>query len=132
MARLNPIADAMSTIKNAGDAGKSEVIVEPASKLLGAMLRVMQENGFISGFEFIDDGRGGQFRVQLSGTINKCGAISPRFPVTMADMEYWESQYLPAKNFGILIVSTSKGVISHAEARGGEGGIGGQLLGYVY
>ena len=48
----------------------------------------------------------------------------------MADMEYWESQYLPAKNFGILIVSTSKGVISHAEARGE--GIGGQLLGYVY
>ena len=130
MARLNPIADAMSTIKNAGDAGKNEVIVEPASKLLGAMLRVMQENGFISGFEFIDDGRGGQFRVQLSGTINKCGAISPRFPVAMDDMEYWESQYLPAKNFGILIVSTSKGVISHAEAR--NAGIGGQLLGYVY
>jgi small subunit ribosomal protein S8 len=48
----------------------------------------------------------------------------------MADMEYWESQYLPAKNFGILIVSTSKGVISHAEAR--SEGIGGQLLGYVY
>ncbi|MFA7198056.1 MAG: 30S ribosomal protein S8 [Methanoculleus sp.] len=130
MARLNPIADAMSTIKNAGDAGKNEVTIEPASKLLGAMLRVMQENGFIGSFEFIDDGRGGQFRVQLSGTINKCGAITPRFPVAMADMEYWESQYLPAKNFGILIVSTSKGVISHAEARGE--GIGGQLLGYVY
>lgn len=130
MARLNPIADAMSTIKNAGDAGKSEVIVEPAGKLLGAMLRVMQENGFIGGFEFIEDGRGGQFRVQLSGTINKCGAITPRFPVAMADMEYWESQYLPAKNFGILIVSTSKGVVSHEQARGE--GVGGQLLGYVY
>ncbi|HQD25217.1 MULTISPECIES: 30S ribosomal protein S8 [Methanoculleus] len=130
MARLNPIADAMSAIKNASDAGKSEVIVEPASKLLGSMLRVMQENGFIGGFEFIDDGRGGQFRVQLTGMINKCGAISPRFAVAMADMEYWESQYLPAKNFGILIVSTSKGVISHAEARGQ--GIGGQLLGFVY
>jgi small subunit ribosomal protein S8 len=130
MARLNPIADAMTAIKNAGDAGKSEVIVEPASKLLGATLRVMQENGFIGGFEFIDDGRGGQFRVQLTGTINKCGAITPRFSVTMADMEYWESQYLPAKNFGILIVSTSKGVISHEQAR--DEGIGGQLLGYVY
>ncbi len=76
MARQNPIADAMSTIKNAGDAGRSEVIVEPASKVLGAMLRVMQENSFIGGFEFIDDGRGGQFRVQLTGTINRCGAIS--------------------------------------------------------
>ncbi|HOB17839.1 MAG TPA: 30S ribosomal protein S8 [Candidatus Methanoculleus thermohydrogenotrophicum] len=130
MARLNPIADAMSAIKNAGDAGRSEVIVEPASKVLGSMLRVMQENGFIGGFEFIDDGRGGQFRVQLTGTINKCGAITPRFSVTMADMEYWESQYLPAKNFGILIVSTSRGVLSHEQAR--NEGIGGQLLGYVY
>ncbi|NLA39612.1 MAG: 30S ribosomal protein S8 [Methanomicrobiales archaeon] len=130
MARLNPIADAMSAIKNAGDAGRSEVIVEPASKVLGAMLRIMQENGFISGFEFIDDGRGGQFQIQLSGSINKCGAITPRFAVGMADMEYWESQYLPAKNFGILIVSTSKGVISHEQAR--SEGIGGQLLGYVY
>ncbi len=117
MARLNPIADAMCAIKNASDAGKSEVIVEPASKLLGAMLRVMQENG-------------GQFRVQISGTINKCGAITPRFPVAMAEMEYWESQYLPAKNFGILIISTSKGVISHTQAR--NEGIGGELLGYVY
>ena len=130
MARLNPIADAMSAIKNAGDAGRSEVIVEPASKVLGSMLRVMQENGFIGGFEFIDDGRGGQFRVQLTGMINRCGAITPRYAGGMADMEYWESQYLPAKNFGILIVSTSRGVLSHEQARGE--GIGGQLLGYVY
>jgi small subunit ribosomal protein S8 len=130
MARLNPIADAMCTIKNAGEAGRSDVFIEPASKLLGAMLRVMQENGYIGGFEFIDDGRGGQFRVQLSGTINRCGAISPRFSVNTDDMEYWESQYLPAKHFGILIVSTSRGVMSHEQAR--REGIGGQLLGFVY
>ncbi|MDN7025506.1 30S ribosomal protein S8 [Methanoculleus sp. FWC-SCC1] len=130
MARLNPIADAMCTIKNAGDAGRSEVYVEPASKVLGAMLRIMQEKNYIAGFEFIDDGRGGQFRVHLRGTINKCGAVTPRFALSLDDMEYWESQYLPAKNFGILIVSTSRGVMSHEQAR--EEGIGGQLLGYVY
>ncbi len=130
MARLNPIADAMCAIKNASNARKSEVVVEPASKLLGAMLRVMQESNYIAGFEFIDDGRGGQFRVQLKGTINRCGAISPRFSTTLGDMEYWESQFLPAKNFGILIVSTSRGVMSHEQAR--REGIGGQLLGFVY
>lgn len=78
MARLNPIADAMSAIKNAGDAGRSEVIVEPASKVLGSMLRVMQENGFIGGFEFIDDGRGGQFRVQPPG---RSISVAPSPPV---------------------------------------------------
>jgi small subunit ribosomal protein S8 len=45
-------------------------------------------------------------------------------------MEYWEKQYLPGKNFGLLILSTSQGVISHEQAR--KVGIGGELLGYVY
>ncbi|HZD42503.1 MAG TPA: 30S ribosomal protein S8 [Methanomicrobiales archaeon] len=130
MARLNTISDAMSTIKNAADTGKPECILEPASKILGAMLRIMQERGYIGGFEYIDDRRGGQFRVLLSGRINRCGAINPRFNVGLDEMEYWETRYLPAKNFGILILTTSQGVMSHDEAR--SKGIGGELLGFVY
>jgi small subunit ribosomal protein S8 len=130
MGRLNPIADAMSSIKNASDTGKEECIVEPAGKLLGAMLGIMKENGYIADFEFIEDNRGGQFRVRLNGGINRCGAITPRFSVKIAEMEYWETQYLPAKNFGMLLLSTSKGVISHETAR--KEGIGGELLGFVY
>ena len=130
MARLNPIADAMSTIKNASDVGKDECIVEPAGKLLGAMLSIMKEEGYIGDFEFIDDKRGGQFHIKLVGMINKCGVISPRYSVKVGDLEYWETQFLPAKNFGILLLSTSKGVISHENAR--REGVGGELLGYVY
>lgn len=130
MARLNTIADAMSAIKNASDGGKSSVIVEPGSKLLGAMLGIMQESGYIGEFEYIEDGRGGQFKVTLIGQINRCGAISPRFATTLEEMESWETRYLPAKGFGLLMVSTSKGVISHDQAR--RDGIGGELLGYVY
>ena len=130
MARLNPIADAMTAIKNASDTGKADCIVEPAGKLLGAMLRIMQEAGYIGGFEYIDDNRGGQLRVQLNGRINRCGAITPRFNVKVDEMERWESQFLPGKNFGMLILSTSRGVMSHDAAR--RLGIGGELLGYVY
>jgi len=130
MTRLNTIADGMSALKNAGDTGKSEVTIEPASKLLGAMLRIMQEAGYISGFEFIEDGRGGQLKVHLTGKINKCGAICPRFSVQLDEMEFWEKQYLPGKNFGLMILSTSHGVMSHVQAR--QEGIGGELLGYVY
>ena len=130
MARLNTIADGMCTLKNAGDTGKSECTIEPASKLLGAMLRIMQEAGYIKGFEFVEDGRGGQLIVHLSGKINNCGAITPRFSVKLEEMEYWEKQYLPGKNFGLLMLSTSQGVISHVQAR--KAGIGGDLLGYVY
>lgn len=130
MSSMNPIADALSTLKNASDRGKSECTIEPASKLMGAILRIMQEHGYISGFEVGEDGRGGEFLVHLSGTINKCGAITPRYATTLGEMEFWEGQYLPAKNFGILLLSTSRGVMSHDEAR--KMGIGGQLLGYVY
>lgn len=130
MSRLNTIADGMSALKNAADCGKSECVIEPASKLLGAMFRTMQEAGYLSGFEFIDDGRGGQFRVHLNGRINKCGSISPRYSVPLSELEYWEMQFLPGKNFGLLILSTSRGVMSHEQAR--KEGIGGELLGYAY
>ena len=130
MVRSNPIADAMTAIRNASDTGKADCIVEPAGKLLGAMLRIMQEAGYIGGFEYIDDNRGGQLRVQLNGRINRCGAITPRFNVKIRDLENWETQFLPGKNFGMLILSTSKGVMSHDSAR--KLGIGGELLGYVY
>ena len=130
MTRLNPIADAMSTIKNAADTGKDKCIVEPASKLLGSILGIMKEEGYISGFELIHDGRGGHFHLSLNGKINKCGVITPRFSVETNEMEYWEAQYLPAKNFGILLISTSKGMMAHHRAR--ELGIGGEMLAYVY
>ncbi|HDQ07238.1 MAG TPA: 30S ribosomal protein S8 [Methanoculleus sp.] len=130
MARLNPIADAMSTIKNASDVGKTECLVEPAGRLLGAMLGIMKEKGYIGGFELIEDGRGDQFRVFLNGSINKCGVITPRFSIQVAELEEWETQYLPAKNFGILLMTTSKGVLPHDEAR--REGVGGELLAYVY
>jgi small subunit ribosomal protein S8 len=94
------------------------------------MLRIMQDAGYIRSFEFVDDGRGGQLVVRLTGRINNCGAITPRFSVQSHEMEYWEKQYLPGKNFGLLILSTSYGVMSHEQAR--KDGIGGELLGYVY
>jgi len=130
MTQQNPIADAMSAIKNAGDSGKLNVIVEPASRLFGDMLKVMKEYGYISEFEKVDDGRGGQFAITLTGGINKCGVINPRFSVKVEELEDWEVRYLPGKGFGIIILTTSKGVMSHEQAR--KLGIGGELLGYVF
>ncbi len=50
--------------------------------------------------------------------------------VKMDSMEDYESRYLPAEDFGILILTTTKGVMSNVEAR--KNGIGGKLLAYVY
>ncbi|RJS73320.1 30S ribosomal protein S8 [ANME-2 cluster archaeon] len=130
MVLLDPLADALSTIRNAENVGKRECVVRPASKLIGNVLSVMQSQGYIDEYEFIDDGRAGVFKVCLRGKINDCKVIKPRFSTRLADFEKWEKRFLPARNFGALILTTPNGVLSHYEAR--EKNVGGQLLAYVY
>ncbi len=124
------IANGMTTLVNNEMRLKRECIISPASKLLGRVLRVMQLNGYIGEFEFIDDGRTGKFKVQLLGRINKCGAVRPRFPVKCGEFEKWERSFLPSRDMGILVVSTSRGVTSHKAAK--EEKIGGRLLAFAY
>jgi small subunit ribosomal protein S8 len=126
----DPLSDALSTMKNAERSGKSECVVRPASKLIGRVLKVIQENGYIKQFEYNEDGRAGWFRVTLNGSINDCGVIKPRFAVKRADMEGYEARYLPAQNFGVLILTTTKGVISNDKAK--DLHTGGRLLAFVY
>jgi len=126
----DPLNDAMSTIKNAAVVGKNECTIKPSSKLIGRVLKVMQESGYIDQFEFVEDGKAGVFKVKIEGRINNCGVIKPRYSVKKVDLEQWESRYLPAQDFGVLILSTTEGVISHVQAR--ELGVGGKLLAFVY
>ncbi|KXA99635.1 30S ribosomal protein S8 [candidate division MSBL1 archaeon SCGC-AAA261F19] len=126
----DPLADALSSIKNYEETRKRKIILDPASNMIGDMLRVMQDEDFISDFEFIDDGKSGKFRIELMGKINDCGVIKPRFSVKHDEFEKWEKRYLPAAGFGALIVSTSNGIMTHKEAQ--NQGIGGRLIAYVY
>jgi small subunit ribosomal protein S8 len=120
----------MALIKNAEKVGKGECSIRPSSKLIGRVLKVMQESGYIKQFELVDDGRSGMFRVSLSGHINDCGVIRPRYSVKLGDLEKFEARYLPAQDFGVLILTTTKGVVTHMEAK--KGGVGGKLLAFVY
>ncbi len=126
----DPLSDALSKMNNAAMAGRREIVISPASKLIGRILKIMEEHGYVEEFEYVEDGRGGTFRVKLSPTINKCGAIKPRFSVKKDQMEKYESRYLPAQDFGILIITTNRGVMTHSEAK--KMGVGGKLLAYVY
>lgn len=130
MPAVDVLSNGLTSIVNNEFRNKRECVISPASKLLGRILRVMQLNGYIGEFEFIDDGRTGKFRVQLLGRVNKCGAIKPHFSVRMNEYEIWEKRFLPSRDIGMLIVSTSKGVMPHREAK--EKGIGGKLVAYVY
>ena len=130
MTRLDPLADALSAINNAEKVGKREIVVYPASKLLLRVLEIFKEKGYIKGYEYIDDGREGMVKVFLAGRIVKTGAIKPRFPVSKDEWTKWEQRYLPARGIGMLIVSTSQGLITNEEAK--KRGIGGRLIAYVY
>ena len=124
------LADAMSALKNAERAGKKTCVIKPASKLILNVLKVMQENGYIKDIELVKTPQGEQIVVRLNGMINSCGAIKPRFSVKRKEIEMYEAQYLPAQDFGLVILTTTRGVMSHKEAK--ERGIGGRLLAYVY
>lgn len=124
------LADAMSLIKNAEKSGKMECFVTPSSKLIGRVLKVMQENNYIGNFEYIEDGRAGIFKIQLVGHINDCGVIKPRYSVKRYELEKFEARFLPAQDFGVLILTTTQGVLSHIDARNLK--TGGKLLAYVY
>ncbi len=126
----DPLNDAMGVIRNAELAGKGECLIRPASKLIGRVLQVMQEADYITSYDRIEDGRGGKYRIVLKGNINNCGVIKPRFAVRRTDLERFEARYLPAQDFGLLILTTTQGVISQSRAK--EMGVGGKLIAFVY
>jgi small subunit ribosomal protein S8 len=126
----DPLANALSLMKNAEIKGKGSCTIQPSSKLIGGVLSLLKEKGYVGEFKHVDDGKAGVFQVQLIGHINNCGVIKPRYPVKREDLEKWESRYLPARDFGLLILTTTRGIVSHMEAK--KNRIGGKLLAYVY
>ena len=126
----DPLAAALTKIINAERVGKREVVVRPASKMIKKVLELMNEHNYIGSFEETDDGKGGVLKVNLIGNINKCGVIKPRFSTKRNGFEKWEKRYLPAKDFGIIIVSTPQGIMTHNQSK--EKKTGGKLLAYCY
>ncbi|MDY6818909.1 MAG: 30S ribosomal protein S8 [Halobacteriales archaeon] len=130
MTGKDPLSDALSGLNNAESVGHLTHTVSPASNLIGNVLEVFYERGYIDGFERLDDGKSGQFEVELKGAINECGPVKPRYSVGNDGFEKWEKRFLPAQNYGALVVTSSRGVMSHYEAR--DEGVGGQVIAYVY
>ncbi len=123
------LADALNTIKTHEIAGKKECTIK-ASKFIGNILAILKERDYIKDFELIEDGKGNKYKVLLLGKINDTGVIKPRFPVKKDELTKYEQLYLPAYNVGLIIISTSQGLLTNDEAQ--KKGIGGRLIAYVY
>jgi len=129
MSMNDPIANALSSIFNSESKAKNTVMLKPSSQLL-KKVQIMHDQGYIGEFKEIEDGKGNVIEVNLIGKINKCGVIKPRYSLDKLGFEKFEKRYLPAKDFGVIIVSTNKGIVSHYDAK--KEGIGGKLIAYCY
>lgn len=119
------VADTLNQIMNALRARKTELVVKKHSKLLVSVLAIAKLKGYIK--EYKVDGT--NLKIVI-GNLNKCNAIKPRFVVSVSEIEKYAKRYLPAKNIGIIIISTSKGLMTHHTAE--EKNIGGSLMAYFY
>ncbi len=119
------LSDAFVAIQNAEKVGKKICSLQRSS-LIKNVLQVMERFEYIK--KFTIEKR--SIDVELLGKINKARSVRPRFAIKVDEFEKYEKRYLPSKDVGILIISTSAGVISHKETK--EKKIGGRILGYVY
>ncbi|MBI2664739.1 30S ribosomal protein S8 [Candidatus Woesearchaeota archaeon] len=126
----DPVANALSLMLNAEQRSKRNCIITTTSKVLKKVLDIMNKQSYIGSFTETQTARGTKLSVELLGAINKCGAIKPRFAVKNNEFEKFEKKYLPAKDFGFIIVSTPQGIMTHTEAK--QKMIGGRLLAYFY
>ncbi|MEK6800303.1 MAG: 30S ribosomal protein S8 [Nanoarchaeota archaeon] len=119
------VADALNKIMNAKRAKKKVLEVKMYSRILLSVLAIAKLKGYISDYKIENK----TLKIEL-GALTACGPIKPRFAVQVDEIEEYVSMYLPAKNIGFLIVSTSQGLMTHQTAI--EKKIGGSLIAFIY
>lgn len=126
----DPLANTLSNILNHEKVGKREIIVNPVSKVILKVFEIMKNQGYLGEYETLSEGRGKVLKLHLLGKINKVGVIKPRFAIKKDEFSDFEKRFLPARNVGIMLVSTPKGIMTHTQAK--EKGYGGKLICYCY
>ena len=128
----DPIADMLTRIRNANTVGHETVEI-PASKMKISIAEILLEEGYIKGFEVIEDNKQGIIKVEMKYGANKEKVISGIKKISKPGLKvYAKANEVPRvlNGLGIAIVSTSKGVVSDREAR--KLGVGGEVICYVW
>ena len=132
MSMTDPVADMLTRIRNANIARQDKVDL-PASRLKEEVARILQEEGYIKSYRYIDDRKQGILRVYLKYSRDKEKVISGIKRVSKPGRRlYVGKTELPRvlRGLGIAILSTSQGVMTAAACK--RAGIGGEVLCYVW
>ena len=119
------VADALNQIMNAKKARKNSITMKHSSKLLLSVLALAKLKGYITDYKSDSDG----LKINI-GKVNGCQAIKPRFMVRAEELDKYVKRYLPSKDMGTIIISTSEGLMTHQTAQ--DKNIGGSLIAYLY
>ena len=127
----DPIADMLTRIRNA-NAQRHETVDVPASKLKKSIAEILLEEGYIKGFEEIEDNSQGILRITLK-YVNKQKVISGLKRISKPGLRvYATKDELPKVlgGLGIALISTSKGIMTDKKAR--QMKVGGEVLAFVW
>lgn len=128
----DPVADMLTRIRNGLRARKTQVTM-PSSRLKIGIARVLKDEGYIAGFDRVDDTKQGILRIDLKyGPRGEDVVVQIRRESKPGRRMYRGVQSLPKvlDGLGVAILSTSEGVLSDRECR--TRGIGGEVLCTVY
>ena len=120
------VADGLNEIMNARRAGKRELKISQWSKVLLNIFEMMKKADYID-YEVNEEERKVVVKILK---LNKCRAVKPRYFVAVEDIDKYLRRFLPSRNFGVLVISTSKGLMTHDGAY--ENKIGGAVIAYFY
>ena len=132
MTMTDPVADMLTRIRNANTVCHPTVDIH-ASKMKKAIAEILLEEGYINGFDVIEDGKQGIIRVQMKYAADKERVIKGIKKISKPGLKvYAKADDIPRVlgGLGVAIISTSKGVISDKKAR--ALGIGGEVICYVW
>lgn len=125
------IADMLTRIRNANNA-KHETVDIPASNMKKAIAQILVDEGYIAGYQLIEDGKQGVIRITLK-YIGKEKVLKGLKRVSKPGLRIYAScEEMPKvlNGLGIAIVSTSKGIMTDKKAR--KENVGGEVLAFVW
>ena len=132
MTMTDPVADMLTRIRNANTVGHTTVDI-PASKMKKAIADILVGEGYIKGYDIIEEGSQGTIRVHMKYGADKERVISGIKKISKPGLKvYAKSSDVPKVlgGLGVAIISTSNGIISDKEAR--KLGVGGEVICYVW